>query len=107
MNRHSEQNAIPIVTLTVGQLQDLIRKELQSALIKPAGNQPPVHGNDPYNPYLSVKEAAKIASLAPSTIRLFLRKGALNGLKVGRRVVIERANLDRFLRLKPTGILPD
>jgi excisionase family DNA binding protein len=101
MNRHNEQNPILLVTLTVGQLQDLIRQELQSAFVNPSGNQVGVYASQLQNPYLTVKEAAKIASLAPSTIRLFLRKGELNGLKVGRRVVIGRADLDRFLRLKP------
>src|SRR5262245_4701482 len=48
-------------------------------------------------PYLTVNEAAKLASLAPSTIRLYIRKGQLKALKVGRRVVVPRIELERFL----------
>lgn len=47
--------------------------------------------------HLSVKEAAKMASLAPSTIRLYIRKGELKAHKVGRRVLIAKADLESFL----------
>lgn len=101
MNGHNEQSAIPIVMLTVRQLQELIREEIQVAITNSSGDRA---SGDRHSPYLTVKEAADIASLAPSTIRLFIRKGELKGLKVGRRVVIERAELERFLRLNPTGV---
>jgi excisionase family DNA binding protein len=66
-----------------------------------------VHGptKETSKPYLSVKEAAEMASLAPSTVRLYIRKGKLKALKVGRRVVIEKAELERFLSLSPMGAL--
>ena len=58
-------------------------------------------------PYLSVKEAAKMATLAPSTIRLYIRKGKLKAHKVGRRVLIAKADLESFLKMNPTGALPN
>jgi excisionase family DNA binding protein len=38
-----------------------------------------------------------MASLAPSTIRLYIRKGELKAHKVGRRVLIAKADLESFL----------
>ena len=48
-------------------------------------------------PYLSVSEAAELGRVAPSTIRLYIRKGQLKRQKVGRRVIVSRAELERFL----------
>jgi len=58
-----------------------------------------------HTPYLTVIEAAKMASLAPSTVRLYIRKGQLKALKVGRRVVVPRKELERFLSLNPTAVV--
>lgn len=55
--------------------------------------------------YLSVKEAAQFSRLACSTIRLYIRKGHLKARKVGRRVVIAKEDLQRFLSLNPTGVI--
>ena len=55
-------------------------------------------------PYLSVKEAAEFARLAPSTIRLYIRKGKLKAQKVGRRVIISRGDLEAFLSRNPTRV---
>jgi len=46
-----------------------------------------------------------MASLAPSTVRLYIRKGQLKALKVGRRVVVPRKELERFLSLNPTAVV--
>jgi excisionase family DNA binding protein len=86
-------------------IRQIIREELQ-AVIKPTSLPRPYDKPRRINkPYLSVKEAAKIASLGPSTVRLYIRKGKLKAHKVGRRVIIEKADLESFLRMNPTGIL--
>lgn len=59
------------------------------------------------NPYLSIKQAAELACLAPSTIRLLIRKRQLNALKIGRRVLIKRADLEEFLEANPIEALHD
>ena len=46
---------------------------------------------------LTVPEAADLARVAPSTIRLYIRKGHLKPQKVGRRVILSRTELERFL----------
>jgi len=58
-------------------------------------------------PYLTVKEAAEMARLAPSAIRLFIRKRELKANKVGSRVIIKRTDLEEFLEAHPIGISSD
>ena len=95
------QETTPAVMLTVTQLRQLLREEI-GRLVAPrvAGveaEQPPA--------YLTVEQAADVSSLAPSTIRLHIRKGGLKASKVGRRVIISRTELERFLRVNPTGLI--
>jgi excisionase family DNA binding protein len=47
--------------------------------------------------YVTVKQAADISGLGPSTIRLYIRKRKLAALKVGSRVLIKRTDLEAFL----------
>jgi excisionase family DNA binding protein len=87
--------------------RQVIREELL-AVIKPTYRPRPTDQPRRINkPYLSVKEAAKMATLAPSTIRLYIRKGKLKAHKVGRRVLIAKTDLESFLRMNPTGALPN
>ena len=57
--------------------------------------------------YLTIKEAADISRLGPSTIRLFIRKRELKAHQVGSRVIIKRTDLEGFLESHPIEILPD
>ena len=57
--------------------------------------------------YLTIKEAADISRLGPSTIRLFIRKRELKAHQVGRRVIIKRIDLEGFLESHPIEILPE
>jgi len=52
---------------------------------------------DPSNAYLTVKEAANLSRLGPSTIRLYIRKGKLKAATVGRRVIIRQEDLEAFI----------
>ena len=87
-----------LVTMTMGQIRELIREELRTALDQHStfGGLSP-HPISDIKPFLSVKEAAELARLAVSTIRLCIRKGELRGQKVGRRIIISRGELERFL----------
>ena len=92
-------------TLTVDQLRTLFREEFKE-VIGASGNA----AQKPENaarPYLSIKEAADMARLAQSTIRLYRRKGKLKSKKVGSRVLIKRADLERFLDANSTGSRAD
>ena len=57
--------------------------------------------------YLTIKEAADISRLGPSTIRLYIRKRELRACEVGSRVIIKRTDLEQFLEAHPIEILPD
>ena len=92
----------PSVMLTVGQLRQIMREEIRSASDcnqrSESGKTAPVLGQpNAMKPYLSVAEAADLARVAPSTIRLYIRKGQLKRQKVGSRVIISREELERFL----------
>ena len=47
--------------------------------------------------FLMVKQAAVTSGLGSSTIRLLIRKRQLPAQKVGRRVLIKRSDLEKFL----------
>src|SRR5262249_52043173 len=52
--------------------------------------------------YLTIKEAADFARLAPPTIRLYIRKGSLRAHKEGRRGIIKREEFIAFLEQRQT-----
>jgi len=55
--------------------------------------------------YFTIKEAAAVSRLGPSTIRLYIRKRELKAHKVGERVIIKRADLERFLEAHPIEVI--
>ena len=82
-------------------IRHAVREEVRQAVC---------HGNEkhePERPYLTIKEAANFSRLAPSTIRLAIRKRELRSLKVGARVIIKREDLEQFLEANPIAALPD
>jgi excisionase family DNA binding protein len=92
----------------VGQLREVIRQEIRSAMnqnISFSMGQDSVTTNNSLNskPYLSIPEAADLARVAVSTIRLYIRRGRLKAQKVGRRIVISRAELEKFLDAESTN----
>ena len=104
MNNNTIQESDPSVTLTVGQLKALVREEVEKA-VGSNGIAARYPENAP-KPYLTVKEAAEMARLAPSAIRLYIRKRELKAHKVGRRVIIKRLDLEGFLESRPIEALP-
>ena len=92
-----------LVTLTVAQLRDLVRSELQTIVIgsekgRSAGNE---------KQYLTVKEAAECTGLGASTIRVRIRRKQLPVKHVGRRVLIKHADLEAFLGSDPKSTAQD
>jgi excisionase family DNA binding protein len=57
--------------------------------------------------FLTVKQAAETSGLGSSTIRLLIRKRQLRAQKVGRRVLIKRTDLERFLEANPIRVLTE
>jgi excisionase family DNA binding protein len=92
----------PLVVLTEAELRELLRQEICAAFSKHVelgGNQNSLTQNlsSVTNPYLTVKEAAELTRLATSTIRLYIRKGQLKAQRVGSRVILSRAEVEKFL----------
>ena len=81
-----------------------VREEIQAAMANKNGGE---NRKDPSNAYLTVKEAANLSRLAPSTIRLYIRKRELKAHQVGSRVIIKRADLEQFVEGHPIEIAPD
>lgn len=82
-------------------IRQAVREEVQQVVVNGAGK------HEPGKPYLTIKEAAEVSRLAPSTIRLAIRKRELRSLKVGSRVIIKREDLENFLEANPICALPE
>jgi excisionase family DNA binding protein len=54
--------------------------------------------------FLTVKQAAATSGLGVSTIRLYIRRRQLRAQQVGRRVLIKRGDLERFLEANPIQV---
>lgn len=57
--------------------------------------------------FLTIKQAAEVSGLGPSTIRLYIRKRQLRAQRVGRRVLVKRSSLEKFLESNPIAALSD
>jgi excisionase family DNA binding protein len=95
----------PIVMLTQGQLREMIRQEIQAAMTC-SGSSGKCESDMSENslatkPYLTVAETAKLSGLGVSTVRAYIRKGILKRQKVGRRIILGRAEFERFLGAAP------
>jgi excisionase family DNA binding protein len=104
--KHVNSNLIPdsrpSVMLSVGEFRDLLQQEIHAAFSKHSGFGGSENGASPVQgsatqPYLTVKEAADLTRLAASTIRLYIRKGELKAQKVGRRIILSRAEIEKLL----------
>ena len=76
-------------------LKDIVKEAIQEAIRQVTYRTDKQLG--PVDPYLTIKEAAGRARLAPSTIRLYIRKGKLKAATVGRRVIIRQEDLKAFI----------
>jgi excisionase family DNA binding protein len=56
-----------------------------------------MEGNPGTEPFLTVAEVAELLKLNQQTVRNWIDQGSLPALRVGRRVRIRRADLDRLL----------
>jgi excisionase family DNA binding protein len=57
--------------------------------------------------FLTIKQAAENSGLGTSTIRLAIRRRQLRAHRVGRRVLVKRIDLEKFLEANPIAALPD
>lgn len=78
-------------------IRQAVREEIQAAMIGNGATAKP----ETAKPYLTIKEAAEMARLAPSTVRLYIRKRLLKTHQVGRRIIIKTSDLEKFLEAQP------
>ena len=85
-------------------LKPIVEEAVQAAIGQNghAGKPPPESRQ-----YFTIKEAADFSRLGGSTIRLYIRKRELRACQVGSRVIIKRADLEKFIEFHPIEVLPD
>ena len=57
--------------------------------------------------FLTIKQAAEVSGLGASTVRLYIRKRQLRAQQVGRRVLVKRSDLEKFLETNPIEVKVD
>lgn len=77
-------------------VRDVVREELKLAVGELARGTSAANDNAGGG-YLSIGRAAKIADVAPNTVRTWIRRGKLAGHKAGRVYRVRRCDLDGFL----------
>jgi len=87
-----------------GELEEIVQRAVEKAMSQNGHHCKIV--TEPAKSYFTVEEAAKFSCLAESTIRFYKRKGQLQSLKVGSRVIIKREDLDTFLETHRKEIQP-
>ena len=85
-------------------LRSLIRDEVRSAVRDELRSVLEVRDmpRNATDAYLSVTKAARIADVAPGTIRAWIRAGRIESRRAGRVLRVGRTELERFLAQEPT-----
>jgi len=50
------------------------------------------------SPLLDLKEAGRLLSISPWTVRAYIKTGKINPVRLGRRVLLEESELERFVQ---------
>lgn len=79
-------------------VREVLREELAALTRRNTG--PPLGGDESF---LSVAKAARVADVAPGTIRAWIRAGRLTAQRAGRVLRISRRELAQFMTGAPTG----
>jgi excisionase family DNA binding protein len=79
-------------------VREVLREELAPLKHRNAGTL-----QGPEDGYLSVAKAARLADVAPGTIRAWIRAGRLTAQRAGRVLRVSRSELEKFMAGAPTG----
>lgn len=79
-------------------VREVLREELATHARRNAGALPAVDDG-----FLSVAKAARMADVAPGTIRAWIRAGRLTEQRAGRVLRVSRRELAQFMTGTPTG----
>lgn len=84
-------------------LKPIVRDAVQEALsLNSSGSTQPAADQS----FLTIRQAAESSGLGVSTIRLYIRKRELRAQRVGRRVLIKRSDLEKFVEANPIATIP-
>lgn len=76
-------------------LRTIVREEIRAAFARHKGE--PLRQSGVGDVYLSVTKAARLADVAPGTIRAWIRAGRLDSRRAGRVLRVSRVELETFL----------
>lgn len=95
LTRKPVTDSDPAVTLTVGDWKEIVR----SVLVEQNNARPMAEAlaEPKTQHHFSVREAAEYLRVGVSTIRLYIKKGRLKAQRLGRRIILTRAELDKCL----------
>ena len=104
MSEPSKNNAL-LGEVLLDTIRQAVREEIKAVMSENGygGHKP----TETPKIYLTIKDAADISRLGSSTIRLYIRKRELKAHQVGSRVIIKRADLEKFLESRPIEFFPD
>jgi excisionase family DNA binding protein len=55
------------------------------------------------SPLRSVRQTAELCGISPWTVRSYIRQGKLRPVRIGRRVLIDEAEIERFISAGQTA----
>jgi excisionase family DNA binding protein len=85
-------------------IREAVRAEIQAALGHNGNGRVQTEVVPTAMRFLTVKQAAETSGLGGSTIRLLIRRRQLRAQRVGRRVIIKRSDLEKFLEANPIEV---
>lgn len=83
-------------SLVRDEVRDVLREELQVLLQDRGGIRNAAEA------YLSIAKAARVADVAPGTVRAWIRSGRVESRRAGRVLRVSRTELERFMALQPS-----
>lgn len=84
-------------------VRGVVREELHAALQTQARRNAPGEAED--EGYMSLAQAARLAAVAPGTIRRWIRERRLKASRAGRVFRIRRRELERFLAAPAESVI--
>ncbi len=86
-------------------VRGVVREELHAALQAQARRNAPGEADDEGEGYMSLAQAARLAAVAPGTIRRWIRERRLKASRAGRVFRIRRRELERFLAAPAESVI--
>lgn len=86
--------------MSAGSIDEALRELVAEMVRAELAKQAKAPANDEY---LSTRKAGEFASVAPGTVRRWVRAGKLDGYHAGGELRVKRSDLERLLRTPPSN----